>query len=156
MNTLVICDIDGVLADISHRLHYLEEKDYKNFYGVAMANDKVIESGNNLVKSLRDGRSFMEADVWLLTGRPEQTRAMTKQWVESVTSLYISSTMFLMRPDGDYRPSPELKVELLKKRRRELKKYDLVYFIDDDPENVKAVEKAFPNITGIVFSTKRF
>ena len=28
----IIFDIDGVLADCSHRLHYLKDKNYDNFY----------------------------------------------------------------------------------------------------------------------------
>lgn len=156
MRTLAIFDIDGVLADISHRLHYLREKDYDKFYGVSIAEDQPIASGRELLVKMRGYCTFPPEDLWLLTGRPERTRIMTEMWLRARLNLWPRSEDLLMRPDGDYRPSPELKVMLLKKRQRELKKYDLIYFIDDDPENVKAVEEVFPDITGIVFSTKRF
>lgn len=39
IRTLIICDIDGVLADCSHRLHYLKEKRYDAFYGAEMLDD---------------------------------------------------------------------------------------------------------------------
>lgn len=68
----------------------------------------------------------------------------------------VANYPLLMRGDGDYRPSSIVKVELLKACNIPFDDYETIYFIDDDPENVKAVCEAFPKITGITFGIKRF
>lgn len=154
-STLIICDIDGVLADCSHRLHYLEEKNYEAFYSVAsMIEDGIIWGGKDLFNAIKQPMSGL--DVYLLTGRPERTRKITELWLNYYD---IAFNRMYMRADGDYRPSPKVKVDLMNKLAESRKSYDRScsgYFIDDDPENVKAVCKAFPKITGITFGTKRF
>ncbi len=46
MNYVILCDIDGVLADLTHRLHHQREKNYDAFYNaVEMSHDKPIKSG---------------------------------------------------------------------------------------------------------------
>lgn len=70
-----------------------------------------------------------------------------------------------MRDENDFRPSPVVKVELIQKLYNALAERDAdnfttqdirsAYFIDDDPANVKAVCKAYPHITGIIFGGKR-
>lgn len=70
-----------------------------------------------------------------------------------------------MRDENDFRPSSIVKVELIKELYDALAKREIgtlttqdnhsTYFIDDDPENVKAVCKAYPHVTGIVFGTER-
>ncbi len=162
--TLIICDIDGVLADCSHRLHYLEEKNYETFYSNnAMLDDKVIQDGLSLLFSLRYGSWSAgepvraENPVIFLTGRPARTRSITRTWIQHYVGYAMYTLPLLMRGDGDYRPSPVVKTELLQAALPDRgKKYDKIYFIDDDPENVKAVCEAFPKITGITFGAKRF
>lgn len=156
-STLVICDIDGVLADCSRRLHFLDDKDYDNFYGLAMAEDTVIEQGKDFVSKMVRGYSiFDDARVWYLTSRPERTATITRMWLKNRISFFSEHSRILMRPDGDHLPSSEMKVKLLKQHRKALKDYEDIYFIDDDPYNVAAVEKAFPQITGLIFTPKRF
>lgn len=179
--TLVICDIDGVLANCEHRLKYLRMKDYDTFYGVQMADDSKINAGFSLLKSLRDSASDSSI-IYYATGRPERTRNLTLNWLEAYLMPQARSDRLYMRKDVDYRPSPELKVEQVEqilKDREVIGGYNLigwfkavlaavtsiitgekeqpptVYFIDDDPENVKAVCGRFPFITGITFGVKR-
>lgn len=157
---LIICDIDGILADCEHRLHYLKEKNYADFYGSEILEDKLIKPGVRLLYYLwaqhwKDLAIEPENnDVIFLTGRPCRTRSTTKDWI----ARYMTSAMLryplLMRGDEDYRPSSVVKVELLKAT-LSTERYNTVYFIDDDPKNIKAVCEAFPNITGITFGIKR-
>ncbi len=116
---LIICDIDGVLADCSHRLHYLEEKNYDKFYSAdEILNDKVIEQGEKFVRHLIAARDVttVRNDTCLLTGRPERTREYTKAWF-ALKHIYPSPECYpmYMRTDGDYRPSDVVKVEQLDK-----------------------------------------
>lgn len=162
-STLIICDIDGVLADCSHRLHYLEERNYDDFYSNnAMLDDKTILAGVDLLFSLRHnycpiGESVQRKNpVIFLTGRPDRTRSITMAWIQEHIGYAMHDLPLLMRGDEDYRPSSVVKTELLQAALpHQGRRYDMVYFIDDDPENVKAVCKAFPKITGITFGIKR-
>lgn len=159
-NDLIICDIDGVLADCEHRLHYLKEKSYEAFYEDVI-HDKLIRPGARLLYYLwnshfdRDEMQMKNNDVIFLTGRPGITRPDTLEWIYSHLVGCMVKYPVLMRGDGDYRPSPIVKVELLKAANTNFEQYESVYFIDDDPQNVKAVCEAFPNITGITFGIKR-
>lgn len=180
-DVLIICDIDGVLADCEHRLKYLHRKDYNAFYSIKMADDTVIKEGLSLLKALRNGASN-SSTVCYATGRPKRTRNLTLNWLEAKYAPQAYSDRLYMREDGDYRPSPELKVEqveqILKNRgvissnslidalkamtttvasiiTGEKESLPIVYFIDDDPKNIKAVCEKFPFITGITFGTKR-
>lgn len=151
---LIICDIDGVLADCSHRLHYLKEKKYEAFYCLEnMIEDEPIYKGIDLFhKICRDESCF---DICLLTGRPERTRKLTEMWLMCQD---VKFNKMYMRKDGDYRCSPAVKVELVEKIIKDRTKYDSRYsgyFIDDDPKNIKAVCEAFPKIIGITFGVKR-
>ncbi len=178
---LIICDIDGVLANCEHRLEHLSRKDYDIFYGTKMADDTDIEEGRLLVNALCNAVTSPSA-IYYATGRPERMRNLTLNWLEAHLMPQARSDRLYMRKDVDYRPSPELKVEQIEqilKDREVIGGYNLigwlkavsdavtsiitgekeqpptVYFIDDDPENVKAVCGRFPFITGITFGTKR-
>lgn len=155
MSNILVCDIDGVLADCTHRLHYLEQKNYEAFYSIAnMLEDEIIWIGKDLFNAIKQPLSGF--DTYLLTGRPERTRKVTEMWL----SYYdVGFNRMYMREDGDYRPSPKVKIDLMNRLIESRKAYDNScsgYFIDDDPDNVKAVCEAFPKITGITFGTKRF
>ncbi len=169
---LYAIDIDGVVADISHRLHYMQEKNYEKFYDEEeLAEDKPIRAGIDLVNRL-----FLSEDslVVFITGRPYSTNKATREWLDRHSVNY--SRLIFYREDGDYRPSPEVKAERMKQivdevndmfgKAKDAKKFgrakDIeelvmgnIYFIDDDPENVEAIEEAYPNVAGIIFSTKR-
>lgn len=157
---LFLVDIDGVVADISHRLHYMKEKNYDAFYSKEeLAKDREIPAGVKLVNRLfKSDSSF----VVFMTGRPESTDEATWKWLNNHKVNHAQIGFF--RADGDYRPSPIVKVEGVKQAIEEIKdildltdslELDKVYFIDDDPKNVQAVEEAYPDITGIVFTTER-
>ena len=149
-----IFDIDGVLADIDHRMKFIRDKDYEKFYSdEEMIKDRALRSGIELLKNLKRARRD-NTEIVFATGRPEKTRRITKTWLwnnlQELDNLY-------MRKDGDYRPSDIVKVELVSKIVEDLKLNNdssCVMFIDDDPKNVIAIEKNF-GIRGLVFGTSR-
>lgn len=150
---IVFCDIDGVLADCGHRLHYKEEKDYDKFYGLEMLDDRTINAGLELLALVEEKDE--DVPIILISGRPERTRKATTVWLDVCGLVYYDE--ILMRKDGDYRSSDIVKKELIEKYLMHNPQYKnwMAYFIDDDPKNVKAIEATFPNFTGLVFSTKR-
>lgn len=106
---LYIFDIDGTLALIDHRKHYLENKNdshrWRKFYD-ACDNDKpnkpVIETLNRL---------GLFADVWFFSGRSSEVREKTIQWIDDNTNFSRGEleTCLMMRDEGDYTPDHELK-----------------------------------------------
>jgi FMN phosphatase YigB (HAD superfamily) len=122
--TLVVFDIDGVVADVRHRLRYLEDypQDWDSFFYEAV-DDPSLQTGIDLVRKYQaDGHEI----AWL-TGRPEWLRPETESWMRE-HELPIEE--LVMRPDWDFRPARILKVEVLQAWRHR----DIVLFIDDDPD----------------------
>jgi len=153
MRAVILCDIDGVLADCRHRLQYKESGNYDAFYGTAILDDEPIAAGIQLIESLDKSAGY--SSLHFVTGRPKRTRKMTELWLCYYAPKLAG--LLQMREDGDYRAAPIVKVELVQQiwERWHIDGGDQVYFIDDDPENVKAVCAAFPQITGITFGVGR-
>jgi hypothetical protein len=124
--SLAVFDIDGVVADVRHRLHHLHRrKAWGAFFGEADA-DPLLDVGARLVTDLADQHEI----VWL-TGRPEWLREVTREWL---TWHALPGTELHMRPDGDYRPARVYKLEVL----RGLARREIAAFVDDDREVIDA------------------
>lgn len=102
----IIFDIDGTIADLSHRLAYItgKKKDYEAFYAQVKA-DSPIEPIIDLTNVLHT-----EFKILLVSGRPEKTRADTLEWLEENC---VSYDELYMRPDGDFRPDYIVKSQIL-------------------------------------------
>lgn len=120
---LVVVDIDGVVADVSHRLHLLDGRPrrWEEFFAAA-AQDPPLPEGVALVTELPAGNAL----CWL-TGRPERNRVITEQWL----ALHgMPEQPLLMRADSDRRPAREAKREHLRDLRRT---HRIALVVDDDP-----------------------
>ena len=75
---IVVFDIDGVLADVSHRLHHIaaRPKNWPAFFAAA-AGDPPLPEGVDLARRLS-----ADHEVLYLTGRPESLRSVTQHWLE--------------------------------------------------------------------------
>ena len=122
---IAIFDIDGVLADATHRQHHLlsRPKDWDAFFG-AVGDDPVLEHGRERLMALA-----VDNDVVLLSGRPERTRADTVAWLERQG---IAVSRLVLRPDADHRPAAALKAELV----RGIGTPDQVTVVVDDDESI--------------------
>jgi phosphoglycolate phosphatase-like HAD superfamily hydrolase len=134
--SIAVFDIDGVVADVRHRLHLLERrpKDWQGFFAAA-AEDPGLDEGINRVLA-----AVGQHDVLWLTGRPNSLREVTRRWL---TDHGLPVTELIMRPARDFRPAPVLKVaELDKLRPRQVE-----LFVDDDVRVIAAAAKAgFPAV----------
>lgn len=153
---VIFMDIDGVLADCSHRLRFLENKNYEAFYSPeGMMIDQPIRIGLDLLEMFLGN---WEVEVYLLTGRPYRTEEVTKKWLKQYLPEF-DCPPILMRKDHDYRDSGVVKAEIIKRSLNDKNSVcygaDEVLFIDDDPENVKAVEEACGKVQGIIFGSSR-
>src|SRR3954451_7757278 len=90
-------DIDGTLADCSHRIHHIqkEPKDWKQFFA-ACGGDQPIWPVINLLMILFDH----DEKIVLVSGRSDECRARTEDWLfhQGVPDLPL-----YMRKAGDHR-----------------------------------------------------
>ena len=77
--TIVIFDIDGTVANISHRRHLVREKpmDWPRFFREAV-NDTVNEHVKAMFVILSRQPNF---ELYFVSGRPEDNRALTEEWL---------------------------------------------------------------------------
>lgn len=136
MRPFAVIDIDGVLADVSHRLHYLERypKDWDRFFAGVGA-DSVYAEGQALADELA-----AEHDVIYLSGRPERTRRATETWLREHA---FPAGEVLLRGDDDRRPARQFKLARL----RRLTQVDqpgrtVAVLVDDDPAVCRAARGA--------------
>lgn len=104
MRPLLLIDIDGVVADPTHRLHFIQREtpDWDAFFE-ACDGDLPIMS---MVVFLNKLQHFRLVHV---TGRPERIRLKTQQWFDRYD---VPWDDLLMRADGDHRPDHIVKAEL--------------------------------------------
>lgn len=129
---LAVFDIDGVVADVRHRLHYLNRrpKDWARFFAAA-DRDPALAEGVELALKYAETHVL----IWL-TGRPEYLRRVTSAWL---TTQGLPTDLLFMRPEGDHRPARQYKAAQLRAIGKE-STVDIV--VDDDPEVVRELSRA--------------
>lgn len=123
---LAVIDIDGVVADVRHRLHLIERKPkrWDDFFARS-ADDPPLPTGVELVLELAADHEV----IWL-TGRPERNRALTERWLADQG---LPVTTLLMRRERDFRPAREAKRDQLRRLRKDR---EIAVVVDDDPSVV--------------------
>jgi hypothetical protein len=103
MKNIVLFDIDGTIANIDHRLHYLrrENIDWTEFESQCEY-DLPIPATVAMLRAL----SQSGKQIWLWTGRTVGVEAMTKIWLERHSIPY---HQLLMRPEGTFLNAASLK-----------------------------------------------
>ena len=129
---LAVFDIDGVLADVRHRLRFVEgrPKDWDAFFGAAV-DDPPLAQGVALAQE-----SARECEVVYVTGRPERCRADTLAWFARHG---LPQGQLSMRRGRDFRPARVAKLELL---RRLAGTRTVAIVVDDDEQVCDAYEAA--------------
>jgi phosphoglycolate phosphatase-like HAD superfamily hydrolase len=128
-----VVDIDGVVADVRHRLHHIERspKDWDAFFAAAV-DDPLLPEGKAVVDELvASGHEL----VWL-TGRPERCRRDTVAWLERVG---LPAARLHMRRDGDRRPARQTKLGVL---RMLAARRPVAVMVDDDDLVARTVRAA--------------
>lgn len=108
-----IFDIDGTLADLSHRLPHIQKtpKDWDAFFG-CVADDTPIEHTIKLAIDV----ALAGANIVYVSGRSDQCREATEDWLRRHA---LPEGKVYMRKQGDHRPDHQVKVELLAELRAE-------------------------------------
>jgi hypothetical protein len=129
---IAIVDIDGVLADVRHRLHHISgrRKRWDAFFASAV-DDPPHSEGLAIVAELAQTH-----EVVFLTGRPERCRDDTQRWLDTHG---IGGHRLVMRPEGDRNPAARVKVGLL---RQLAAGREVALVVDDDERVVAAMTQA--------------
>ena len=127
---MAVFDIDGVLADVGHRVHFLEQRiqDWRSFFAEAVHDPPLVE-GVALAQE-----AAKECELLYLTGRPERCREDTLQWLKDND---LPPGDLHMRPDRDHRPARRLKPKVL---REVAVGRTVAIVVDDDLEVCDAYE----------------
>jgi len=120
---LIVCDIDGTIAEPGERLKYLEKDppDYESFYRDSFM-DEPIKAICDLVHELE-----AHHEIIFCTGRTDIVRSKTENWI--IENIGIEDFTLLMRNSGDERHDTIVKPELLSEHSLSP---DNVWFIIED------------------------
>lgn len=127
-------DIDGTIADCSHRIHLIQRqpRDWRTFFALCR-NDAPIPHIIELAKVLlRD-----EQRIVFVSGRSEECRGHTEDWLERHG---LPAGPLYMRKEGDHRDDDIIKIELLAMVRGA--GFDPIMAFDDRDRVVAAWRKA--------------
>lgn len=127
----VICDLDGTLCNIDHRLHFVhppegQKKDWRSF-SESLRTDTVNEWCAEILDKL-DQNNF----IVLCSGRADNYRDLTEDWLKNNSICYIN--LFMRRRD-DFRKDDIVKEVILDFEI--LTRYKPYFFIDDRASVVK-------------------
>lgn len=105
---IYLCDIDGTIADCSHRLHFIqgEKKDWPAFFK-ACVDDKPIEDIIDLITDLES----LEHTIAYVTGRSDEVEKETCDWLYK--NVGTENLVLYMRKAGDHREDKIIKSEIL-------------------------------------------
>jgi len=114
---LYICDIDGTVADLVHRLHHIEgdNPNWNSFYEECDGDTPIMEVISIIRALLAVGN-----EIWFFTGRQDRgdVRQKTLDWLNLwvVGGHYTREELenrVVMRPDKDTRADDVVKLEML-------------------------------------------
>jgi predicted kinase len=136
---VIVCDIDGTIADCSHRQHFVngENKDWKSFFA-GMKDDTVRAE---VIKSVAKLCKEENAKLIFVSARPENYRKDTEWWLDVKIGSPLQKTpysMLIMRETNDKRPDTEVKADIYDKY---LKNLNIIKVFDDRPSVIRMWRK---------------
>jgi len=151
----LVIDIDGTLANIEHRRHFVDKSlsnccsgfisfigncskcrnpcvpkrpDWKSF-NESMHKDTVNQWCAQLIQGMWSPDYPEDMNILFVTGREQQYWHVTQQLIKKGCLMQDEHIKLFMRPNKDYRPDVDIKREIYE---REIKdKYDVLFCIDD-------------------------
>ena len=123
---IIICDIDGTIANVQHRLHYIKnpdgtkkkKPDWDSFHKACVDDtpyDDVIEILCSLVEPVGN---WAGREVYFFSGRNSSVRKETWRWLEAHVKARVmpsgfSPVQLQMRSADDRRPDMVVKLEMM-------------------------------------------
>lgn len=124
-------DIDGTLADCSHRIHHITAapKDWDSFFALCHMDEPI----NHIIELARHLGLSAGIDIVYVSGRSSQCRAETMEWLARNR---LPHGPLYMRQQGDHRDDDIIKIELLTRLRGD--GFDPIMAFDDRDRVVAA------------------
>lgn len=122
----VICDLDGTLFNIDHRLHYLDKKDWDGFFAAVKDDIPNMWCVQLLHSLIRSGD-----EIIFVSGRNSVAREATEA---QLNALGFGKYELFMRPEKSREPDYLLKEHIYESY---LKDRDILFAIDDRSQVVK-------------------
>jgi predicted kinase len=124
----VIFDIDGTLADLTHRLHHIQNGSHNwDAFFAECVNDSIIEPIRDLARLVDN----LAHKIILVSGRSDRVRVETEEWLVRHSVPYHE---LHMRKDGDFRQDFIIKSEILDQLLAEGN--EIAFVVDDRPSVV--------------------
>lgn len=92
---IILCDLDGTLADVSHQLHHIDkhQKDWDAFFDNCGGDAPIV----HMIRLLElINRDYVE--IWITSGRSSRCREQTEEWLNRHVVPY---DRLIMRNIGD-------------------------------------------------------
>ena len=123
MMKALIIDLDGTIANNTHRQHYIEgdKKDWQSFNAA-----HVGDTLNTWCAEIMTNMGLNNYRIIIVSGRSDEFRNSTIQWLEYNTVPYDE---LYMRPAGDHRKDSVVKEEIY--RSIIAPNYEVLFCIDD-------------------------
>lgn len=132
----IICDLDGTLFNVDHRLHLLyncrEEKDYDKFHAEHI-NDSVNVNIADLIKAVSNFY-YKEITIFFITGRHEKFRNSTMKQLSRLGFNDCVRKELFMKPSYTVYTTDFVKDFL---NTLNVDKKDILFVLDDRPATVK-------------------
>lgn len=126
----IICDLDGTLCDITHRLEFVKgegKKDWKSFFAGISKDELRLDTFKKLCSYKEEGYSIV-----FVSARPSDYRKETEDWLTEQLGELEYETL-IMRQAGDRREDTEVKQGVLNKY---FKDKSLIHKVLDDRPSV--------------------
>lgn len=138
----VLCDIDGTIADVKHRLQYAkgETKDWKKFFSLISEDTVRKDVQNILVAEYNKGRTII-----FVSARPETYKKETLEWLHK--NMLTFAWTVIMRRANDKRVDTEVKKQMLDTYFPDKSKIALV--IDDRPSVIRMWKEEGLNVLDV-------
>ena len=100
---IIIFDLDGTLADIEHRQHFVQgkKKRWRDFFAACIA-DKPHRAVIAVLRAL-----YGKYQIYIVSGRSDEVRAPTEEWLKVND---VPHHKLIMRREGDFTPDNVLKI----------------------------------------------
>lgn len=156
---VVVCDLDGTLANIEKRRHLVQgEKKWKEFFE-AIPTDTIRK---DVLKQVRGYALEFSAKIILVSARPEDYRRITTEWLVSNGICLVERPghgvwnldpkertpyeLLIMRESGDSRPDTEVKSQIVDKY---LSGLNIVAWFDDRPSVIRTIQDKGINVIDV-------
>ena len=128
---IIICDIDGTIADGSHRIHLIQNnpKNWDAYFGLA-GGDTPIQPVIAFIKNMIATDESSSTKIYFVSGRSSVCRKATEKWLDEHFGFTYEA--LIMREEGNHELDDKLKARILKDHflDKGIDKQDIVVFDD--------------------------